>query len=553
MSTTAITPDQTDDRNFDAGAQSSQDTPIQAAQDALSGDAPLNARPQVQNPADQAAPPAQKPSLMSDILHAVGEVLGGPSTVKKVNPQTGVIEEVPLSRSQRIANTAGIYIRGAAAGAAQHGPGAVGKAGLAGVKEEEETEQRQTDNTLEQSKNVQTQLAGQASRAMQAQQVAESGWRMQREGTEVDSNTADKFNAMQDVISQNPNNKDLGHYASFADLTAAHPELQKAGVSIPQLLYQGKIRAIVTTANGKSTGIQVYQVDPDWEKQKNDKPVTIQTPNGLDAKGNVKYQTQTIPANAVSNGNLLALMGQQGKAGLDAQEKSSQLKIQTQAAKSEESLRSAETTKDLAEAKALGTAQLDAPDLTGTKVELPLGGVKEYNKRADDFIKSKEYTNLLGARASKQQFDQAIDKISKGDFTGADSVAALFNAVGISATPLQGKGMRITKDVLAEHIQARGLDQALYQRLLSLKNGDIITPDQLKSYAGIADSVVYNGYVNAVNDAHAQGLKADFLLPTGNNKPIDPLTLKIFFTAANGNPQQAAAAAKAKGWLPPAK
>lgn len=298
---------------------------IQAAQDALSGNAPLNARPQVQNPADQAAPPAQKPSLMSDILHAVGEVLGGPSTVKKVNPQTGVIEEVPLSRSQRIANTAGIYIRGAAAGAAQHGPGAVGKAGLAGVKEEEETEQRQTDNTLEQSKNVQSQLAGQASRAMQAQQIAESGWRMQREQTDVDQNTSDKFNAMQSLVSSDPTNKDLGHYASFSDLTSAHPELQKAGINIPQLLYQGRIRTVVTTQNGKSTGIQAYQVNPEWDKQKTQDPITVKTPDGLDAKGNVQYKTTVVPAGAVTNERMLTLLGQQGKEGLDASEKAAQI------------------------------------------------------------------------------------------------------------------------------------------------------------------------------------------------------------------------------------
>ena len=98
---------------------------------------------------------------MSDIFHAVGEVLGGPSTQKRVNPQTGVIEEVPLSRSGRIANTIGIYARGAAAGAAQHGPGAVGKAALAGSQEQQQTQQQQTENTLAESKNVQSQLEAQ--------------------------------------------------------------------------------------------------------------------------------------------------------------------------------------------------------------------------------------------------------------------------------------------------------------------------------------------------------------------------------------------------------
>jgi glycoprotein endo-alpha-1,2-mannosidase len=97
-----------------------------------------------------------------------------------------------------------------------------------------------------------------------------------------------------------PQNRNLGHYATFADLTKQHPELQQAGVSIPQLLAQGKIRAIVTTEGGKSTGIQVYEVNPDWEKQKTSNPVTIKIPSGLDEKGQTKFETQDIPAGAIS-------------------------------------------------------------------------------------------------------------------------------------------------------------------------------------------------------------------------------------------------------------
>jgi len=158
---------------------------------------------------------------------------------------------------------------------------------------------------------------------------------------------------------------------------------------------------------------------------------------------------------------------------------------------------------------------------------------------------------LQSARGAKQQFDDTIDKMNKGDFTGADSVVGLFDAIGISVTPMQGKGMRINKDVINEHIDARGLDQSLYQKLLSLKSGDVITPKQLTDYAGIADGVVYHSYVNAINDAHSQGLKADFLLPVGNNSPLSPTTAKIFLTAANGNKDQARKAAQAKGWTIP--
>src|SRR5579871_3019200 len=173
-------------RNFDAGAQQVQAPPSV-------DNAPLNNRTAPAMPQPTAPPPPKKTSLVSDILRAVGDVLGGPSTHDEVDPTTGEIKHgVPFSRSQRIANTAGIYLRGAAAGAAQHGPAAIGKAALAGVNEQQQTQQQQQENTLEQSKNVQAQLRGKASDALINQQITESGFRMAREGTAIDEATAEK-------------------------------------------------------------------------------------------------------------------------------------------------------------------------------------------------------------------------------------------------------------------------------------------------------------------------------------------------------------------------
>src|ERR1035437_2439436 len=107
---------------------------VQQTQDDSQAQMPVNSRQGQPPSGPQPTPP--KTSLMSDILHAVAQVLGGPSTHKEVDPNTGEVSDKPYSREGRIANTAGIYLRGAAAGAAQHGPGAAGKAALAGVQEE---------------------------------------------------------------------------------------------------------------------------------------------------------------------------------------------------------------------------------------------------------------------------------------------------------------------------------------------------------------------------------------------------------------------------------
>ena len=111
--------------------------------------------------------------------------------------------------------------------------------------------------------------------------------------------------------------------------------------------------------------------------------------------------------------------------------------------------------------------------------------------------------------------------------TGAASVVALFNAIGTSAEPLAGKGFRINSNTIQEQVGARGLDQSAYQKILSLKNGDIITPQQVKDYASIAANVYKNAYVTQADEAHRQGLPADFL-PQGGGTNLDSTTAEIF-------------------------
>jgi hypothetical protein len=142
--------------------------------------------------------------------------------------------------------------------------------------------------------------------------------------------------------------------------------------------------------------------------------------------------------------------------------------------------------------------------------------------------------------------------------TGAASVVALFNAIGISAEPLAGKGFRINNNTVQEHVGARGLDQAAYQKILSLKNGDVITPEQVRDYASIAANVYKTAYVIQADEAHRQGLPADFL-PQGGGTKLDGTTAEIFArTVLHANPGLAknpqalkaavAQAAQKSGW-----
>jgi hypothetical protein len=176
---------------------------------------------------------------------------------------------------------------------------------------------------------------------------------------------------------------------------------------------------------------------------------------------------------------------------------------------------------------------------------------KEFDKRYDAFNKSKEYQNLQTLQGSYQQFQSVVNDINAGkDLTGAQSVVGLFNAIGISAEPLAGKGFRINSNTIDEHINARGIDQAAYAKLLKLKDGDVITPQQMKDYASIATNVYRDAYVNTANEEYRQLGYID-VLPLGNNTPIDPVTAQLYFKVAGGDPSKARTAAQKNGWAVP--
>ena len=182
----------------------------------------------------------------------------------------------------------------------------------------------------------------------------------------------------------------------------------------------------------------------------------------------------------------------------------------------------------------------------------PPGGAKETNKRADSF--KKDADALAKTEGTYNQFQDVLNDINSGKpLTGAQSVVALFNAIGISAEPLQGKGLQINNNTVEEHAEARGLGESLYQKFLHLKQGDVITPRQIQDYANIAMRSRHDAYVNKINEARGQGVNPEFLLPRGNGKAIDSNTASIFYDAATGQtPQEKAANAKkaatATGW-----
>ena len=195
------------------------------------------------------------------------------------------------------------------------------------------------------------------------------------------------------------------------------------------------------------------------------------------------------------------------------------------------------------------------PDALGFQPKLPVTGAQGYQKAQSAFKKNAD--DLSQTEQTYQQFNDILKDAAAGkDLTGAQSIVGLFNAIGISAEPLKGKGFRINNLTVAEHAGARGIRQAIEQKVGRLKTGEIITPQQLQDYAHIAEQVRENKYVSLVNQAHNAGLNADFAMPTGNGQKADPSTARIFLRLVgwtDGKPtdkqkQTAQAAMQKKGW-----
>jgi hypothetical protein len=188
---------------------------------------------------------------------------------------------------------------------------------------------------------------------------------------------------------------------------------------------------------------------------------------------------------------------------------------------------------------------LTAPDALGFTPTIT--DPKEANKRFNSFKKSAD--DLAKTEQTYAAFTDTLRDINAGkDLTGAASVVALFNAIGLSGTALKGQGFRVNENVIREHEQARGWLGAVQQRALNVKAGDVITPQQIRDYADIAANARRNQYIAIANEAHNAGISANPFLPTGNGQKIDPATARIFFTLSNNDPNKARQAATAKGW-----
>ena|ERR1017187_7701423 len=162
--------------------------------------------------------PNEHRGILSDILHAVGDALGGPSTKQSVDPNTGEVTKTPVSTGQRIAGGIARGIVGAGAGMAQHGPGSVGRSVLAGAEAGQSLNRERSAN-----------LAQQASLAKGSQDMARIALDMKSKQQEMDEKTVQIANASQE-LKDIPGAEVVGHFDSNKGINDFLSQLDRKSV-----------------------------------------------------------------------------------------------------------------------------------------------------------------------------------------------------------------------------------------------------------------------------------------------------------------------------------
>lgn len=93
--------------------------------------------------------------------------------------------------------------------------------------------------------------------------------------------------------------------------------------------------------------------------------------------------------------------------------------------------------------------------------------------------------------------------------TGAQSMLAL--STHLSTTFGNVKGSRVTKDMIREHLGARGISDSALVAVQKLTNGDVLSPDQWNAFHDLISDSRKQSWNTAVREAKRKNIPVDFL------------------------------------------
>lgn len=444
-------------------------------------------------------------SAVGQIFHGVYSALGGGRPVMTGHATP---EGTPETRPGNPGDWARGIIAGALTGlAAGSGPAAragspASGLGQGAVAQQEQVQQQsqqlrgqaqqEFQNKQETDRAEQAKLLNQAQIAHMNQLTAASAWDMKEKGIALSEHQVNNFNEQQKLIASDPNNKDLGTFASFDDFLRElpnHPDL--AAMQAKGLIH----------ATAGPDGVHIAEINPAWADQKNAEPVTLQIPSGVGKDGNPVYKAQTIPAGGMSNSQILAAQQALSQRELQISQEKYKQEQETKRAQGQQA-----TT--LAAAHIAAEGKKDVASIGAGRKDIAAHD-KAYVQPADAVEKSYQmmdsaYREYQAARAQGKQLP-----------TGAQSMLAL--SQHLSTTFGNVKGSRITKDMIQEHLHARSVSDSARVALQRLTNGDQLSPDQWEAFHALIGESRRLSWETAVKEAKRKNIPVDFLPPDLNS------------------------------------
>jgi hypothetical protein len=144
----------------------------------------------------------------------------------------------------------------------------------------------------------------------------------------------------------------------------------------------------------------------------------------------------------------------------------------------------------------------------GTKVRAGNSkALSEFNKNFEKPAEDKE----LSFKQMDKAYNEYKDARARGEElpTGAQSMVALSNH--LSTTFGNVRGARITKDMIHEHLGARGISDSALVAIQRLTNGDALSPAQWNAFHDLVSDARRNAWQEAGKEAVRADLPVDFL------------------------------------------
>jgi hypothetical protein len=551
----------------DAGGGAGASTPTPAPQNANAGQMQsVGATPPGEQPdsAQPQQPQAEKPwyqRVYSGVLDALG---GSNQVMLERDPQTGKMvatatKSGPGQQWKRIIAGA-ISGAGSAMAHAGTGPGAsIRGAGLgveAGMKMRTDQAQQARTDANEDFEQQQTAALNKARTAELSQQGAKAAWELGWEKQKALQGQLDLENQWNDRIAQaGEGSGDLGVFPTFKDYIAAtkeNPELHDAQA-------HGQLYAIThVNADGVQDGIHVYRVTPGWKDQKTTEATPFPVVKPGDKLGDPpRFETQTIPAGAMTNGQAMDYVQAQNNKALDMQLKTldTQAQIKQRNAAADKSERPAEPRGGAA---AAGTpedahiATLGEAIARGALTEDQIPGFSKLKPQIEAYLSDHhpnlDQSSVLLTGSERKQADLARNALHNLEDIG-QRIARRPDLVGvIQGRVSQGKNLAGTNDP-----DLAAIDTALDNYALAATGAHGVRAVEARKDAKQA---ILNGFKNGPQGVQsavqtARGSLSN-LASVGKPRGIDGSPY-VYKTQPQGNPGPQQPQAQPQGGFDPSK